>query len=297
MTGGATRRGQTGFVVGFLAPAVLIYGLFVVWPLIQAFAMSLYNWQGISMDRQFIGFKNFIDLKADSDFHHALINNLLLLFVGGGVSLGLALLIAHALQDSGKLSKTMRSFVLFPQMLSLVVVALLWKFIFNPRSGLVTSAMNALHLGPYAKTWLADAHTALTAVGLSVGWWACGFYVMLFTAGIRAIPQEVGEAAELDGARGILRFRQITWPMLWSIKRIAIVHVTITVMNVFVLVYLMTRDGQTSTDMMLTLLYRNAFKFSKYGYATSVAVANFVVVMILSALILFAFRKNPETSR
>jgi ABC-type sugar transport system permease subunit len=121
---------------------------------------------------------------------------------------------------------------------------------------------------------------------------------MLFSAGLRAIPEEVTEAAELDGARGMKRFLQVTWPMLWSIKRVAIVHLTITVMNVFVLVYIMTNGGpDRATEMLLTYLYQNAFTDSDYGYATAIAVANFGLVMILSVLILLAYRRNPEASR
>ena len=121
---------------------------------------------------------------------------------------------------------------------------------------------------------------------------------MLFSAGLRGIPAEVQEAAELDGALGWRGFWKVTWPMLWSIKRIAVVYVVINVMNAFALIFIMTSGGpDRSTEVMLTYLYEQAFKNSQYGYATALAVINFVVAMLLSVIILFIYRKNPEGAR
>ena len=292
------RRSERLFAISFLAPAVLIYGVFVIWPLIQSFQFSLYDWSGLSMNAHFIGLKNFKDLFQDEAFHKALQNNLELLVVGGFCTLLLAILIAHALQGKGTGPKLLRSVVLVPQMLSLAVVAILWQFIFNPNIGLVTSGMNALHLDKYVHTWLGESKTALGSVGVAFVWWACGFYVMLFSAALRGIPEEVKEAAELDGAIGLQRFRKVTWPMLWSIKRVSVVHLTISVMNVFVLVYLMTNGGpDRASEMLLTYLYETAIRDVKFGYGTSLAVVNFAVVMALCGLILFIYRRGPEKSR
>lgn len=292
------KRGRGWFIAGFLLPAVLLYALFVVYPLVQAFNFSFYRWHGVSAHRKFIGLDNYKNLFVDTAFRKALTNNLLLLVVGGLITLVLAVLIAHALQGGGRLSKALRSFVLVPQMLSLVVVAILWMFIYNPSFGLLTSGMKLVGLGNYVHTWLGESKTALPAVGVAFIWYAAGFYIMLFTAGLKSIPEEVTEAAELEGARGFRRFSKVSWPMLWSIKRVAIVHLTITVMNVFVLVYVMTQGGpDRATEMLLTYLYQSAFTNSEFGYATAIAVVNFVVVMLLSLLILLAFRRNPEVSK
>jgi N-acetylglucosamine transport system permease protein len=291
-------RNKGWFICGFLSPAVFLYSLFVVWPLIQSFKISFYRWHGVSARKTFVGIQNYQNLAKDPVFHKALSNNLMLLVVGGLITLVIAIGVAHALQMKTRLSKALRSFVLVPQMLSLVVVAILWMFIYNPAFGILTTGMNAVGLGRYVHTWLGESKTALPAVGISFIWYAAGFYVLLFSAGLRSIPAEVSEAAELDGAQGFRRFTQVTWPMLWAIKRVAIVHLTITVMNVFVLVYVMTGGGpDRATEVLLTYLYQSAFTNSDYGYATAIAVANFVVVMILSLMILFAFRRNPEAAR
>jgi N-acetylglucosamine transport system permease protein len=292
------KSAERRFVIAFLTPAVLLYAVFLIWPLIQAFQFSMYRWRGVSSRRTFVGLGNFVKLAADDAFHKALTNNLELLVIGGLAIMVVSVAVAHGLQSQSRISRTLRGLVLIPQILSLVIVAILWMFLFNPQFGLLTSGMKALGLERYVHTWLGDPHTALPSVGTAFAWYAVGFYIMLFAAGLRSIPAEVIEASELDGAVGLRRFWRVTWPMLWSIKRIAVVHLTITVMNVFVLVFLMTNGGpDRATEVMLTYLYQNAFTNYEFGYATAVAVANFVVVMILSVLILFLFRRNPEVSK
>jgi N-acetylglucosamine transport system permease protein len=286
------------FIASFLAPAVLIYAGVVVYPLIQAFLFSSYRWSGLSNRKTYVGKENFVGLWHDDVFWKAVRNNLSLYVVGGFCILVLAVAIAHGLQGGGKLSRTLRSVVLFPQMISLVAVAVLWMFIFNPQFGLVTSFLKFAGLGGWVHTWLGEPKTALGSVGVAFAWYASGFYIMLFAAGLKAIPADIYEAAELDGAIGLSRFWRVTWPMLWSVKRIAVVHLAITSVNIFALVYLMTQGGpDRSTEVMLTYLYERAFTDSRFGYATAIAVANFVIVMLLAAVILLAFRRDPSERR
>ena len=242
---GETAQGRGWFITrtAFLAPAVLIYAIFVIYPLTQAFAFSAYRWHGVSAQRTFIGFENFTKLSHDEAFRKALQNNLVLLVVGGLCTMALAVALAHGLQGKGKTARTLRGVILFPQIISLVVVAVLWMFLYNPGFGLLTSGLKAVGLGGWVHTWIGEPKTALGSVGVAFVWYSVGFYVMLFSAGLRSLPAEVMEAAELDGAVGLTRLKQVTWPMLWSVKRVAIVHFTIAVMNVFTLVYLMTGGG------------------------------------------------------
>jgi N-acetylglucosamine transport system permease protein len=293
-----TPKGRGWFIAAFLGPATLIYGLFVVYPLLEAFGFSLYRWRGVSQRRTFLGARNFTKLAGDDAFHKALHNNLVLLLVGGVATISLAVALAHGLQGSGKVARTLRGIILFPQIISLVVVAVLWMFLFNPGFGLLTSGLKAIGLGGWVHTWIGEPQTALGSVGVAFVWYAVGFYTMLFAAGLRALPAEVQEAAALDGAIGIRRFWNVTWPMLWSVKRVAIIHFTISVMNVFALVYLMTRGGpDRATETLLTYLYESAFTHSEFGYATAIAVVNFVLVMALAGGIMFWLRRDPEASQ
>jgi N-acetylglucosamine transport system permease protein len=288
------KKGRTAFIISFLAPAVILYGVFVILPLFQAFAFSTYRWRGISAKKTFVGTENYVRLAHDDVFLRAVRNNLTLLVVGGLAIIIISVAVAHALQSEKPTMKFLRGLVLFPQMVSLVAVAILWMFLYNPQFGLFVGLKKALHLD----SWLGDPHAALPSVGVTFVWYALGFTIMLFSAGLRSLPTEVIEASELDGATGMTRFWRVTWPMLWSVKRVAIVNLTITVMNVFALVYLMTQGGpDRATEVMLTYLYQNAFVNSQFGYATAIAVANFVIIMILSVSIFFFSRRNPEVSR
>jgi N-acetylglucosamine transport system permease protein len=289
------NRERALFVTAFLLPATVLYGLFVVWPVAEAFGFSLYRWRGVSLDRTFVGLDNFRSLLTDPVFRMSLLHNLVLLAGAGAVIMMVSLLAAHVMHGVGGAGRLLRAVYLFPQIISMVVVAILWSFIYNPEFGLVNAALRSLHLPHLAHAWLGEASTALPAVAVTYVWHGLGFYIMLFSAGLRTIPTEVHEAAELDGALGWTRFRRITFPMLWAVLRVALIYLTINALNVFVLVYLMTVGGpDRSTEVVLTYLYELGIKRNEYGMATALAVFNFGIVMLLSGALMLAFRRNPQ---
>lgn len=284
-------------MIGFLAPASIVYGAFVVWPLIQSFVLSFYSWRGVSANRRFVGPANFERLWDDKVFWKALQNNLWMLVVSAVALFVIGLLIAHAMQGGGRLAKGLRSIVLFPQVISLVAVAIVWQFMYNPSYGLVTDGLKSVGL-QWTNGILGTTSSALPAVTIAFLWYAVGFYIMLFATGLKGIPAEVIEAAELDGSHGLHRFWKVTWPMLWTVKRTAAIYVVINVMNVFALVFLMTQGGpDRATEVLLTYLYQIGFTNYQFGQATALAVLNFVVAMGLAVVLMFLFRKNPEEAR
>ncbi len=293
------RRERALFIAAFLAPACLLYGVFVIWPVLEAFAFSLYRWRGISDQRTFVGVDNFRRLFADEVFGVTLLHNLQLFLGAGAAIVVLSLLIAHALQGKSRLVRGLRSVYLFPQVISLVVVAVLWTFIYNPNFGVLNAALRVVGFANLGKTpWLGVPSAALGAVAVAFIWHGLGFYVMLFAAGIRQIPIDVQEAATLDGAAGLERFRLITLPMLWAVLRVALVYLAINTLNIFALVYLMTQAGpDRHTEVMLTYLYELAFKNSDFGLGTALAVANFAVVMAVSGILLGLMRRDPQEAR
>lgn len=291
----AERRARNLFILTFLTPATVLYVLFVVWPVLQAFAFSLYRWRGVSEHRVFVGLENFKRLAQDPVFWQSLSHNLFFLLVGGSAILVLGLAIAHAVQGQGRIEGILRGVYLFPQIISGVVVAILWMFLYNPSFGLIDATLQSFGLEHLAVEWLATPSTALPAVTVTFVWHAVGFYIMLFSAGLRTIPVEVTEAALLDGVEGLRRFVTITLPLLWAVLRVALIYVVINSLNIFALVYLMTVGGpDRRTEVMLTYLYEQAFKNSEFGYATALAVANFAIVMLLSGLVMVLLRRNPQ---
>ncbi|GIV20776.1 MAG: sugar ABC transporter permease [Armatimonadota bacterium] len=293
-----TSQARSAFMAGFLLPATVLYALFVVMPVVQAFAFSLYRWRGISANRTFVGLENFRQLFADPIVWLAIRHNLLL-FVGTSVViLAMAIALAHAIGHETGTARFLRAVYLFPQVISLVVVAILWMFILNPSFGILNATLKAAGLERWAIAWLGERSTALASIGVAHVWHALGFYIMLFAAALRTIPPDVMEAATLDGAMGLTRLRYVTLPMLWAVLRIALVYMAIGTMNIFSLVFLMTQGGpDRATEVMLTYLYEQAFKHSEFGYATALAVVNFVLVMALSGAILALFRHNPQEGR
>jgi N-acetylglucosamine transport system permease protein len=293
------NRGRTTFIIAYLAPAVVLYALFVIWPVFQAIGFSFFKWSGLSSNKTYVGFDNFKTLFHDSVFWQALLHNAEIFIIGGIAILVIGIGIAHGMQGNGRFTKALRSIYLFPNIMSLVVVALLWQFVYHPRIGIVAALFGKpgpTKLGaPIVETSiLGNPNKALPAVIVTFVWFAVGFYIMLFSAGIRQIPQEVAEASKLDGAEGFFRFRKVTLPLLWSVGRIAVIYIVINALNVFALVFLMTQGGpDRKTEVMLTYLYEQAFVNSDYGLATALAIANFVVVMAVSGIIMRLTRKDP----
>lgn len=289
------RTSRSIFIATFLFPAVAIYAVFVVFPLFQALGFSFFRWKGISAKRTFVGWENYQELFRDNVFWRTLTNGGWILIVSGIVIFTAGMLVAHGAKNESKSAKLLRSIYLFPQVISGVVVAILWSFLLNPTYGLLTGTLKALGLGAWTRTWLSDSHTALPSVIAAFVWYALGFYIMLFSAGLETIPGEVNEAAALDGSVGLHRFWKVTWPMLWSIKRVATTYLVINVMNIFAIVFLMTAGGpDRGTEVMLTYLYEQAFKNFRFGYATSLAIANFVVAMALSLVVMLLMRRDPQ---
>ncbi|HSV72207.1 MAG TPA: sugar ABC transporter permease [Chthonomonadales bacterium] len=289
---------RAAFIAAFLLPAVALYAVFVLWPLAQAFVLSLYRWRGVSPERTFIGFGNYAQLASDPIFARALAHNLALLLVGGAVIVCIAIGVSHAIHTEGRAARALRAVYLFPQVISMVVVAVLWSFVYNPSFGVLNGSLRAAGLEGWALDWLGSPSTALPAVGVVFVWHALGFHIMLLSAGLRTIPVEVSEAAALDGASGLRRLGSVTLPMLWPVLRVSMVYLVIGALNTFALVYLMTVGGpDRSTEVMLTYLYEQGFKHSEFGYATALAVANFGIVMLLSGVVMAAMRRDPTEGR
>ena len=296
-----TARGR--FAMLYLAPALLMYGFFVLWPLVNAFRLSMFRFTGLSEKMKFVGFDNFNRLTQSDNFVESLKNNLWLLIFSLTVIMVLAMLIGHATQDDTRFGRFLRAVYLFPHVISLVVVAMLWKFIYAPSLGFIQPTLQALGIEvpgiDYALGILGSSSSALPAVGVSFVWYMLGFYIMVLAAGIRSIPDDIKEAAELDGATGMFRFWKVTWPLIWSVRRIVVLHLVIAVMNTFALVRLMTDGGPDgATEVTLTYLYKRGFSpDSFYGEATAIGVVNFLVAMVLAGVVILLFRRDPVEAK
>jgi N-acetylglucosamine transport system permease protein len=176
-----------------------------------------------------------------------------------------------------------------------VVIAVLWGFVYNPNTGLLNSGLRAAGLGGLARSWLAEPHLALPAVMAVLVWSSVGFYVVLFSAAIDAIPKELFEAALIDGATGWHTFRRVTLPLVRESVQVAFVYLGIAALDAFAVVQVMTvgpggPDG--ATEVIGLSLYRTAFTYGRFGYASAMGVALFFATLTLAVLALRGTRRE-----
>ncbi len=275
-------------IVPFLAPAILLYVVFVLWPYLQSFYVALTDWRGVSANRRFVGLSNFNRLIHDPDFWNALRHNGALLIILTIVTLTLALLFAALFTQGGRgvpAANFYRVVFFFPQVMAVTIIGILWAFVYHPSAGLVNSFLRLVCAGGLQRTWLGDTSTALGAVAAVVVWQAVGFYMVLFIAGIQSIPTTYYEAAVIDGANRWTAFWRITFPLLWDNIQVALVYIGIGALDMFTLIQVMTEGGPNkSTDVVARYMYATAFQYAQFGYATAIGVALLFMTLTLSVL-------------
>ncbi|MGG3885496.1 sugar ABC transporter permease [Brevibacillus panacihumi] len=299
-----TPKGRLRWIVHlFPLPALIIYAMFVVYPIFSAFTYSLYEWNGIKQG-VFVGLKNFLTLFSVEPFNtmfwnafgHNVIYFLVEMIVQNGIAFTLAFFIYRKLRGSGFLKVA----YFMPRLLSVIVVGFLWKLILNPNYGALNTLLTNLGLGSWAKPWLGDPDTALLAIILVNCWFGIGFAMLIFLAGLQSIPEELIEAARLDGAKGISMLVKIIFPLCMPAITIMTIFTFIQAFEAFELVYAMQGSmGEPfrSTDTLAVYFYRLAFSSAgggdvAIGLGSALAVVLFAIVASVSALSLYLMRKR-----
>ena len=285
----ANYRNRVGVFCLFCLPLLAMYLLFSFTPLIQTFYYSVTNWSGYG-DYEFIGFQNFQRVFNDPKFWSALFNNVKFFVLGGVIVFGLALLCAALITQSRlRESKYYRIILYMPNILSGVVIAVLWKFIFSPNFGLLNSMLEAVGLADWCKNWLGTKETAFGAIMAVWAWSGFGYYMLLMIAAIEGVPTTYLEAAEIDGANGVQRFIHIVLPMVMNMVRTCLVFFTMNAFTgIYVLVKFMTDGGPSGkTDVIIRYIYQTAFGSSKFGLSAAQGV---VVCILVGALIMIMLK-------
>ena len=289
------RRRVTGYRPGerpltaylYILPGFAIYAVFVLLPILQTLRYSFYTWDGVS-DPVFTGFANYADLAKDDLFHIALRNNLLLLVFYTLFPIALALLLTALLTRYRIRGLSLfRAGLFVPQVMSMVVVGVVWRWIYNPTFGPLNQGLRAIGLDSWARPWLGDFRLALPAVGMIGTWVGYGFAMVLFIAGVQRIDEDLYDASKLDGAGEWQQFLAVTLPGLRNEITIALVTTLIAALRTFDLVYVTTRGGPANRTMVVALdIYRNAFGIGRVGYAASIAVVLTAVILVVSYVVL-----------
>ncbi|MFQ5859521.1 MAG: carbohydrate ABC transporter permease [Anaerolineae bacterium] len=257
--------------------------VFVLIPIGFSLYLSLWKWPLIGPNRAFIGLANYSRLLRSSEFWNAI--RITTLYTLGVVPLSTATALALALLVNRPLCgwPIYRTAYFMPVVTSTVAVAIAWKWIYNPQAGLLNGLLSAVHLPPLG--WLTDPQWALPALIIMAVWKYAGYYMVMFLAGLQTIPREYEEAAEIDGADGLARFRHITWPLLRPTTALVVITSTIFAFQVFGPVYVMTGGGPVrSTSVIVYHLYQRAFGFQELGYASAMGWALFLLVFPLTVL-------------
>ncbi|RAV21047.1 carbohydrate ABC transporter permease [Paenibacillus contaminans] len=268
-------------------PALALFAVFGLYPFGQAIVMAFTDWSGISDSYSFVGLDNFRTMLNDDYIWIGLKNNLFLLIVVPAVTLTLSLFFA-AMLTRNKLREGAfyRTVFFFPNVLSVVVISVLWSFIYHPTFGLVNSLLERIGLGHWAHAWLGDNETVMWALAVPMVWGSIGYYMIIYIASMEGIPPDLYEAAVIDGANELQQFTKITLPLIWDIVRITIVLFLLSVFNgSFALVKIMT-DGAPdhASELLTTYMYRQGFSNGNYGYAMAIGMFMLVLTITLALI-------------
>ncbi|MEP6509249.1 MAG: sugar ABC transporter permease [Gemmatimonadales bacterium] len=279
----------------FLAPALILIGVFFFLPVAASLVLSVTDFDiyGIAntSSTRFVGFQNYVKLLHTPDFWNALKNTFYFAFVGGpltiAVSLGAALLLNSKLV---RFKGFFRTLYFTPFVTTLVAVAIVWRYLYNTRYGLFNYGLGKIGISPI--DWLGDPHWAMPAIILMAVWKSFGYNMLIFIAGLQAIPEELYDAAQIDGASPWRQFWSITLPMLAPTLVFISVITMIGYFQLFAEPYVMTQGGPLrSTTSVVLLMYEEGFRWWRMGYAAAIAFVLFIVILIATLL---QFRLQKE---
>ncbi|ALG10646.1 carbohydrate ABC transporter permease [Kibdelosporangium phytohabitans] len=287
------RVAQRRIVIPFLLPALALLGVFFLYPLGNTVVLSLNEFSRTGAYK-FVGLEQYQRLLGDPDYGGALVNTFMITFIGGCMLFPPAVAIAWALNQRIRGERFFRFVVFAPVVLSVAIVALLWKFLLHPTLGLINPALADIGLGALARTWLGDPATALASVAFVTVWHGIGIWVVLLSAGFERLPKEVLEAARIDGAGEWRVFRSVMLPMMRDLFRVLIVLWFVQSMQAFAYVYIMTRGGPfMSTELVGTLSYRSAFEFGQLGYAATMGIVLVVIILSVAVILNKVLKREP----
>ena len=279
----------------FLAPAIIILSLFFFLPVIAGFALSVTDFDlytlGDVHNLRFVALRNYRELFANPVFWTAFGNTMYFALVGGPLTVAVSLF--AALLVNAKLTRwkaLFRTIYFAPVVTTLVAVAVVFKYLYHPRFGIINMALGALHLPQ--PDWLGDPHFAMPAIILLSVWKGFGYTMIIFIAGLQNIPEELYEAARLDGAGAWGQFRHVTMPMLGPTFLFVGVVVAIGQLQIFAAPYVMTGGGPLNKTLTIVMMmYQQGFKFWRMGYAAAVA---FILFLVIGAATLLQMRLGEK---
>lgn len=296
----AARRGRA--YVAFILPALSFYLLFVVFPTIEAFRFSLYDWTGIGEPTHFVGLENFQNVLTSPIFYNAFWHNLVMFASIFVLQNTVALLLAVLLNGRPRFFEAYRAIIFSPGIISLVASGLMWQLIFGSNIGLLTPVLQDLHLNFLVHDWLGDDTITFWLLVLVQFWQWMGLPMIVFLAGLQNVPEELIAAARIDGATEVQAFRHVTFPLLAPAFTVITGLSFITMFKIFDIPFVMAGAGGSpdgTTDVLSLVIYRDAFGLGttvqtslQQGYAVAIGVVMFLVILVAATIQLIFLRRR-----
>jgi raffinose/stachyose/melibiose transport system permease protein len=276
------RRVRRAHLIGwlFVAPAVAMYAIFVLLPLLMTFQYSLYRWDGIGPS-QWVGLRNYVTVVTNSDLLGVIFNAFKLIVFFSFIPVTLGLLVASVMRRvaTGKFGTVSRTVLFLPQIIPLVAAGIVWKWVLST-TGVVNQLLTAIGLGDLTRAWLGDFDTALPGVGVIGAWVLIGLCTVLLLTGMSKIDPALFESARIDGAGAIQEFRSITVPSLRQEIGVCLTVTVIAALAAFDIVYIATGGGPgLATTVPGLQIYQLAFAGRQVGLASALAVVLFLLVL------------------
>lgn len=281
----------------FLVPGMLLYLIFFIYPTLSGLYYSFTDWDGLSPEYGFVGVDNYINMITnDLVFTRSLGNNLKFMFTVVISQTMLSLLLAVLLVKNSKGSVFLRALYFFPAIIASISVAFIWSFMYDPTMGLINRALSAVGLDSLAMNWIGNMDIAIYSIAFVQVWAHTGQMMVVFIAGLQAIPEDLYEVARFEGAGRWQTFRKITWPLIAPSATIVVAYTTIQSFKAFDLIFAMTGGGPAySTEILSTFLYHTAFQNYKFGYASAGSVI-FMFIIALITLLQFRILRGSKVS-
>lgn len=267
----------------FIAPIIVVFGLFRIYPSIQTLVFSFFKVNIVTKEYIPVGLQNFERLLTDSTFIKSIVNTAIFAVSIVTVSTLLGMVLAAMFNTNAKGSGAFRAIYFAPYITSTVAAAVVWGFLYDPKFGLFNYLLKMVGLPPQG--WVADSKEALFSIVIFSIWKTIGYNIVIFIAGLQNIPDSYYEAATIDGAGPITKFFRITMPLLASTTVFIVIYNTILALKVFDQVFVLTAGGPADASTVVVLqIYKQAFENYRFGYAAAMAFVLFVFLIVITVL-------------
>ncbi len=280
-------RHRPGTPYLLILPAAAVFAFYITWPLIHTCVLSAYAWSALNPVRVFKGWENYVELWHDPVLRTALANNGWWIVLSLVMQLPLAMLLAVGIGSSMRRHRILRTLFFSPLVVPAVAVGLIWSLFFDPNFGALNVALEAVGLEQYALAWLGDKQWATLCIIVVSSWRYTGFHMMILLAGLQSIPEDIYEAAVIDGSSPWQTFWAITMPLMKRVVLVDALLITVGSVKIFDLIWVMTKGGPNhASEVLATYMYVSSFPDDRMGYGAAIATIMLALTLIATVVYL-----------